>query len=322
MKRIPAWLLAVLMLCAAAGCGASAAADPAAGTDAANKGMGSAMSSVPDVRQEIKGTVSANALPSTEAQPEAVTYSVERDVLEKTVQAADGTKLAEVRYQLPLLEAVGEDGAVIAEGTTAVRKQALEVTAEFNAGFAAWRQDDGSLEQTVNEDYRYRPGMFKELGMYYVDELDFSVWQTERLVSIRGDSYSYYGGAHPNTMLLAWNFDLVSGTYINALAIGHEEQEFRTIVAEELALLAEERALNLQQEPTAMYWEDYKTILLDWSEYAVSFDTAGMTVRFSPYELGSYAAGSHEFTISYAFLEPHLSDYGRELLGLTAAPVS
>ena len=45
---------------------------------------------------------------------------------------------------------------------------------------------------------------------------------------------------------------------------------------------------------------------------------AGMTVTFSPYELGCYAAGTHAFTVSYAFLQPYLSEYGCRLLGLDA----
>lgn len=329
MKRISAWLLTLLMLASVAGCGApppQTALPPAAGSTVGPAAAGNAVADkapapiVPpptEIRQESMSAPPMNALPP-EKGPERITYQVERDLVEKTVQTEDGIRLAEVRYQLPLLQAVGADGAVVSEGVSGERARALEVTAAFNEGFDAWRQTNADLEQVVNEDYAFRPEMFR-MGMYYVDELDFSVWQTERLVSIRGDSYSYYGGAHPNTQLLGWNFDVVTGTYIHVLSIGSDEQAFRALVAEELTLLAEERALELQQEPAAMYWEDYPAILQNWNEHPVSFDTAGMTVRFSPYELGSYAAGAHEFTISYAFLEPHLSDYGRELLGLTMA---
>ena len=138
-------------------------------------------------------------------------------------------------------------------------------------------------------------------------------------MSIRGKSYSYYGGAHPNSLLPAWNFDLNKGEFITPLALAADETEFRTVVAEELKVLAEERAKGFEIVPTDLYWEDYAAILQNWCEGSVSFDTAGMTVSYPPYELGSYAAGAHEFTISYAFLEPHLSEYGRELLGLTGS---
>ena len=330
MKRIFVWVLTVVLVLG--GCEFLLSACAPKDVPKTNVELPSAVHSAQtpaappeqkdDVRQESMSAPPVNALPPEELMPnpapEAITYTVERDIRQEEIDAEDGVKLAAVRYQLPLLQAYGADGAPITEGTSPERSRALEVTTAFNANFDPWRHEDGSLRQMVTEDYSYRSDMFKT-GMYYVDELDFSVWQTERLISIRADSYSYYGGAHPNTMLLGWNFDLETGAYISALSIGHDEQEFRTLVAAELVLQADERAAALQQEPAAMYWEDYRNILLNWSEYPVTFDTTGMTVRFSAYELGSYAAGSHEFTISYAFLEPHLGDYGRALLGLKNA---
>ena len=248
---------------------------------------------------------------------EQITYTVERDTLQQEIRAENGILLASVRYQLPLLQARGADGEIITEGTTPERARALEVTAAFNENFEPWRQEDVTLRQTVTEDYTYRPDMFA-MGMYYADELDFSVWQTEKLISIRADSYSYYGGAHPNSMLLGWNFALETGTYLNPLTLGEDEQAFRTLVAEELILQADERAVRMGTEAAYLYWGDYRSILQNWNDYPVTFDTAGMTVRFSAYELGSYASGAHEFTISYAFLKPYLGAYGCEMLGLTA----
>ena len=329
MKRIFVWLLILTLLLSGCG-GAAPAPTPGAAVEDAvtpeplpvpplkkeEEAPSQATMSAPPVNEQHP----AELLPPTapEPLPERITYTVERDIHQEEISTENGVKLAAVRYQLPLLQAVGADGVPITEGTTPERARALEVTAAFNEKFDPWRQEDDTLRRMVTEDYSYRPDMFT-IGMYYVDELDFSVWQTEKLVSIRADSYSYYGGAHPNTALCGWSFDLETGTYLNPLSIAFDEQEFRTLVAAELVIQADERAAALQQEPTAMYWEDYRNVLGNWSDYPVFFDTAGMTVRFSPYELGSYAAGAHEFTFSYTFLEPHLSDYGRDLLGLKAA---
>jgi len=329
MKRIFVCLLILtLLLC---GCGGAAPA-PTPGPAVENPAGTPEPPPAPPAQKEeapSQATMSAPPVsglppaelplpPAAEPLPEKITYTVERDIHQEEITTENGVKLAAVRYQLPLLQAVGADGVPITEGTTPERARALEVTAAFNEKFDPWRQEDDTLRRMVTEDYSYRPDMFT-IGMYYVDELDFSVWQTEKLVSIRADSYSYYGGAHPNTALCGWSFDLETGTYLNPLSIAFDEQEFRTLVAAELVIQADERAAALQQEPTAMYWEDYRNVLGNWSDYPVFFDTAGMTVRFSPYELGSYAAGAHEFTFSYTFLEPHLSDYGRDLLGLKAA---
>ena len=317
MKRILICLLTLtILLC---GCGAppaetkavAAAETPAAPPKASERPL-----------QETRTAPAVNALPPEtmlpmigEPAPEQITYTVERDTLQQEIRTESGILLASVRYQLPLLQARGADNELITEGTTAERTRALDVTAAFNENFDPWREEDTYLRQMVTEDYSYRPEMF-EMGMYYADELDFSVWQTERLISIRADSYSYYGGVHPNTMLLGWNFDLENSTYLNLLALGEDEQTFRAVVAEELILLADQRAARMGVEPGYLYWEDYRSILQNWNDYPVTFDADGMTVRFSAYELGSYAAGAHEFTISYEFLKPYLGSYGREMLGL------
>ena len=68
--------------------------------------------------------------------------------------------------------------------------------------------------------------------------------------------------------------------------------------------------------PRKFFWEDYEDTLDNWSSYAVSFDEAGMSVMFSPYELAAYAAGPQVFRIPYEDLAPCLGSRGRTLLGL------
>ena len=343
MKKTMAWLLTALMALSLLGCGGGSGT--AGATESA--GMTTGSPSTPGTEDAAASTVTPEtapppAPPAAEKEPdtivlppeapppvetvgtETVRYTVSRDAVEETLRATDGTRIAEVRYTLPLLQAVvevDEEDVILTEenSDTDLRENALAVTAAFNAGFDEWRKDNETLKMYAEGDFAQQPDMFREMGMYYADALEFTSWQTDGLVSIRGSGYSYYGGAHPNTMLPAWNFDLNRGEFITPLAIAADETEFRSVVAEELKVLADERAKGLETEPTVLYWEDYAAILQNWSETSVSFDTAGMTVSYSPYELGCYASGSHEFTISYAFLEPYLSEYGRELLGLTGS---
>ena len=313
MKKILGWLLVIALMLWAVGCAAETPGETSGNGDA---GTGTVTAPTEEPKSPEPTTPAEPEAKPAPAEPEKVTYVVEWEVIERTVLAADNTKLAELRYRMPLLQAVGKDGAVITRGTSDVQIRALEVTAAFNERFDSWREENETLKMYAESGYQENPGYFA-MGLYYADGLDFAVWQTERLVSLWGNSYSFYGGAHPNSAFLGWNFDLESGTYVNALSLGLDQQEFRTVVAEELIEQAQDRAVALQQEPTSMYWEDYRAILQNWNDYPVSFDDTGMTVRFSPYELGSYAAGAHEFTIEYEFLDPYLGDYGRELLGRT-----
>lgn len=315
MKKISAWLLVIVLMLLTVGCAAEV---PGETVGSGNASVSTAPVSPEEPKKPETTTPAESEVMPAPAEPEKVTYAVEWELLEKNIYAANGTKLAEMRCRLPLLQAVGEDGAVIAQGTSDVRARALEVTAAFNERFDSWREENDTLKMYAESGYQDNPDFFT-MGMYYADGLDFSLWQTDRLISLWGNSYSYYGGAHPNTAFLGWNFDLLDGTYVNALSMGHDQQEFRAVVAEELIEQAQDRAVALQQEPTSLYWEDYRAILQNWNDYPVSFDDTGMTVRFSPYELGSYAAGAHEFTIGYEFLDPYLGDYGRELLGRNSA---
>ena len=151
-------------------------------------------------------------------------------------------------------------------------------------------------------------------GGPYTLGLDCTVYQTEQLVSVAGTYYSYTGGAHSNTYLLGWNFDLDTGEFFDAKALS-DGTALQDYVAEELTVQACSRAAEADMAPTEMFWEEYETVIADWSSYAVSFDESGMTVAFSPYELACYAAGPQEFTISYEKLTPHLNQNGHRVLG-------
>ena len=152
----------------------------------------------------------------------------------------------------------------------------------------------------------------------YALELTCQVYQTDHLVSIAAQYYSNTGGAHPNTCLLAWNFDLETGTFFGSDQLAGNG-EFRKTVSEELIRQARETAETAEMEPEMYFWQDYADIIEDWHNYAVSFDETGMTVAFSPYELACYAAGPQVFHVTYDYLLPHLGEQGQTILGLETA---
>lgn len=150
----------------------------------------------------------------------------------------------------------------------------------------------------------------------FTEEMECRVYQTERLVSVAGTYYSYTGGAHPNTVLVACNFDLEGGDFLTPEQLAEDSEAFSQAVYEEILrqidLWAEENGMGAED----LFWENYQEIAAGWSSYAVSFDESGMSVAFSPYELAAYAAGSQIFRMDYDFLEPLLSGEGRTVLGL------
>ena len=137
------------------------------------------------------------------------------------------------------------------------------------------------------------------------------------MVSVSGTYYSNTGGAHPNTAVLSWNFDLREGTFFIPALLAADSDEFLKAVEQELNVQALQIAADADLPPEEYFWADYTDILRDWVNYAVSFDETGMTVAFSPYELACYAAGEQVFHLPYDQILPYLSEHGKRVLGIS-----
>ena len=189
----------------------------------------------------------------------------------------------------------------------------------FNETFSNWSNEDdfggSDIRDLAKEDYAWRSQEDIEWSMNYTLDLSCSTYQTEQMISVFGLYYYYTGGAHPNSVYLAWNFDLENGEFFSPETLG-DSPEFQIAVTEELIRQCKEQIKAAEKEGWGpdIFWPDYETILADWQSYAVSFDGENMIVSFSPYELAAYAAGPQIFSIPYTFLEPYLSLQGMELL--------
>ncbi len=263
-------------------------------------------------------------------EEERVSYALNMVTWEDSVQAEDGTVLAAYSFQVPELTVRRGDGTTILDARTETEEQAAAVADAFNQRFEDWAAA-GEFQQ-VSAEVMERWEMYQEddtlpiwIGEYTL-ELTSSVYQTDRMVSVAGNYYSFTGGAHGNTVLLSWNFDLTAGTFFDVSMLAEDGPAFLTEVKTELI-----RQANTPQEdwgdtqdlhgyvPAMDYWENYEDVMANWSSYAVFFDETGMTVGFSPYELASYANGPQVFHIPYSWLQPYLSGHGQVVLGLEPA---
>lgn len=254
---------------------------------------------------------------SSAPPPPAVTYAVETEVYQETVRDEDGAELALCSYELPSLRVLLEDGTALETAATEEQVRALAVAGTFNARFDQWKTNPKTLEKTAREDRAFRNESGLE-SVAYTDDLRCAVYQTETLVSVSGTYSTYTGGAHPNHILMSWNFDLETGEFFEPELLD-EGGDLREYVHLDLVRQARETAAGAGLAFKDLYWEDCEDILADWPSYAVSFDAEGMTVGFSPYELAAYAAGPQVFRLSYDQLSPHLGPHGRALLGLEGA---
>lgn len=262
--------------------------------------------------------------PVLPAEPveERICYQVETVRFQDVKQAEDGTPLLHYEIHIPELTALREDGTVIVsdetggQALTDTEQRALEITAAFNETFAEWADGKNllDLENMAKEELDWYSTEGFDWHGGYTWELTTGTYQTERMISVSGLCYTYTGGAHPNSLMLSWNFDLEEGVFFGPELLA-DEAELRSAAAEEI-LRQVRTPLEDGTIPADGYWEDYETLIQDWSSYAVSFDEAGMTVVFSPYELAPYAAGPQEFRFSYDWLQPYLGPHGQALLGL------
>lgn len=237
---------------------------------------------------------------------------------EDSVQSEDGTELAQYRFSLPQLTARRGDGAVIETAETEAETRALAAAETFNSQFADWTNEEPlrELAETARAEWEWRRQEGIPWETAFTEEMECQVYQTERLVSVAATYYSYTGGAHPNTILTACNFDLETGAFFAPEQLAEDGEAFSQAVRAEIVRQIRERAEENGLAAEEMFWSNYEEIAGWWSSYAVSFDESGMTVAFSPYELAAYAAGSQIFRMDYGFLEPFLSGEGRSLLDL------
>lgn len=301
MKRHLMILLAITALCLLSACGAKEA---------------------PAVESTSAPNLSEETPPPPPEVPEVIHYTVSNSTREETVCTSEGVTLFTSRISLPVLSAYRADGSLITEGETEKETAALAAVQTFNEKFTDWTDEndfDGEdFAEIAAADYAWRIQEGIDWVGNYATDLDCTVYQTERIISVSGLYYSFTGGAHPNSVYLSWNFDLENGTFFGPELLGGAE--LQTAVTEELKRQCEIRAEESGLVPGELLWQDYETILADWQSYAITFDETGMTVTYSPYELAAYAAGAQIFQIPYAYLEPYLSTQGLAILGLADEP--
>ena len=251
----------------------------------------------------------------------AAYFALTSEIHDGTVLDGDGvTELIDYSYEVPVLQAVRLDGTVVTEAENALESRQLEAAELFNAQFANWSGEALNAESSITaaaREYRSLQHSTPLEDVIFTEYLTCTAYIKGRIVSVSGVYENYAGGAHPNTMMLSWNFDLDTMQFFEPQLL-EDGGGLHKAVQEEL--LRQTRAVAAERgiPPEELFCPDYESILADWSSYAVSFGEEGMTVAFSPYELACYAEGAQIFHLSYEWLAPLLSEQSRHSLGLSS----
>lgn len=251
--------------------------------------------------------------------PDNLVCEITTESVSDATRSSNGTILAAYSYQIPVMGIYRRNGEPLTEESAVTERElfAVKMADTFNQAFAQWQNeaDFPALEELAWQDYDLSLQEGSDWVNHYEQGLDTDVYQTDRLVSVSGRFYYYAGGAHPNTVLLGWNYDLEKGAFFYAGQLFQETEA----VTEALLRMANARAAEWNMDPREFYWEDYEQILGAWSDSSavVTFDDDNMTVSFSPYDIAAYAAGEQIFDLPRTWIEPYLNQYGKRLLSVS-----
>lgn len=255
--------------------------------------------------------LSACGQPGTRGEPvqpgAAPAYSLTVTETQAEFETEDGALTASYRYERPLLAATN-----LEELSDEGRETARRNVDQFNRRMQEELDAAAAEGKAMGEDVLRLCEEGVEPPMPYYEETDASWWMGGDIISVRLDWSAYTGGAHPNYTVSSRTFSLALGQFIDPIQIADDPLWFQ----QEVSDLLIQKAEALGEDYTGSYWSDYKTTICRWNQGAALFDGDGLTVIYSPYDLGPYAMGPVELRASYDEISRFLGEGGRAALGL------
>lgn len=117
--------------------------------------------------------------------------------------------------------------------------------------------------------------------------------QTPKVVSISLNSYSYTGGAHPNSAVDLLNFEVRGGKKLTIDDVFTDQQKLKDIVEQKFRQVREIPAGESMSNAGYFWGEPFSLP----QNFALRKD--GVYFFYNPYEVAAYAAGPTDFTIPY-----------------------
>jgi len=226
----------------------------------------------------------------------------QRVVTEESLSCStDTTHCAKVRVIYPQIEKPDSNLAKINDSITAHVKAILAGFVSYNLDIQSKniqklaREFISDYEESLAQDFGERiPWIIEINGKVLSLESEFSSFELS--------SYSYTGGAHPNSFVVLMSFDIDSGEKLEV-----EDFVINTPLLEELGVkyFRETRKLSAGESlGNAGYF---------WGEgfffpENMALTHEGLLFYYTPYEAAAYALGATSFTIPYKELKGVISD--------------
>lgn len=206
-----------------------------------------------------------------------------------------------------------------------------EASERINAVFL---ESVGELEKSragFLEDAKYQYQQMIEQGTSesfwgYAYDSDYMItYQSDSLLCVKVVVYSYLGGAHPNSWIEMYHFDLNSGEClcrktdpaVNQLlgSMANDKEAFRAFLLQEVMQYVKNEQWADGMTLEEGLYPDYQDTLQSMEAFNWYVREDSLWIVFNEYDIAPYAAGSIEVEIPLAECEPYLSEYGKQLLG-------
>lgn len=199
-----------------------------------------------------------------------------RDIINITTKALKtADQFIEVNMAIPVIEGL-QDGKTQTAVNSSFKRDALEFK--------------DTIEKQARSGY-----LDAQKGNYpfhtYQAYMDYKVaYNSDNILSIPVTYYSYTGGAHGMTNIVARNINLNTGKEIALKDIFKEGVDYKDIIKQEVA-----KQINQQPE---IYFEDaVKTVEKSNEEPSFYIENGSIIVYFPLYSIAPYSSGIREFRI-------------------------
>jgi len=232
-----------------------------------------------------------------EAQPTTETPAIAAETIPGV---AEQEEFSEVKYSYPRFS--GLEDAAVEEKINADIKDTIVKAAENNKGQyadvcgAVDPSDPDGLQCRFTYDYEYKS--FTQLS--------------DRIFSVRLETYMYAGGAHGNTNVEFINYNLETGERLDWRSVFTKDSDYLGAIAKyanadiKKQLLTGEDSMSqadLIDEGSAATTENY-------ADGNVGFDEQGLIVVFQPYQVAAYAQGAVISSVPYGELKGVIDENG------------
>ena len=190
----------------------------------------------------------------------------------------------------------------VAKGNSEIAKTINSKVDNHIANMLIFSEEDSdtvTLEEGISKfdtEYKNFKADFEESDLVWEATFDGEVmYQSSNIISIAISSYTNTGGAHGNSVITFYNFDVVTGEILNTKEFINNIDAFTKIAEEHF-----KNDVDLEENESIDDFFFGEPFHLPAN---IGYNEEGIVLLYNTYEVASYAMGITEFTIPFEEIE-------------------